>query len=46
MLASLKALTDRVLAMHQGRITGELARSELTEQSVMNHVTGHCLRAA
>jgi len=39
-------MSDRVLAMHQGRITGELARSELTEQSVMNHVTGHCLRAA
>lgn len=32
-------MSDRVLVMHEGRITGELPRSELTEQSIMHLAT-------
>jgi ribose transport system ATP-binding protein len=34
-------MSDRALVMHEGRITGELARSELTEERVMQLATGH-----
>src|SRR5262249_32345175 len=33
-------LSDRVLVMHEGRITGELSRSELTEEAIMRLATG------
>jgi ribose transport system ATP-binding protein len=33
-------MSDRALVMHEGRITGELARTELTEEAVMNLATG------
>jgi ribose transport system ATP-binding protein len=33
-------MADRVLVMHEGRIAGELARGELTEESVMHLATG------
>jgi ribose transport system ATP-binding protein len=33
-------MSDRVLVMHEGRISGELARSELTEEAVMHLATG------
>jgi ribose transport system ATP-binding protein len=33
-------LSDRVLVMHEGRITGELNRSESTEESIMRLATG------
>jgi ribose transport system ATP-binding protein len=33
-------LSDRVLVMHEGRIAGELARDDLTEQAVMRLATG------
>ena len=33
-------LSDRVLVMHQGSITGELARDELSEKRVMELATG------
>ena len=33
-------MSDRVLVMHEGRITGELSRGELTEESVMHLATG------
>lgn len=33
-------VSDRVLVMHEERLTGELARSELTEQAVMHLATG------
>ena len=39
-------LSDRVLVMHEGRITGELARHELSEEAVMHLATGAELRAA
>jgi ribose transport system ATP-binding protein len=33
-------LSDRVLVMHEGRITGELNRSELSEEAIMRLATG------
>src|ERR1051325_8805479 len=33
-------LSDRVLVMHEGRLTGELARHELSEEAVMHLATG------
>lgn len=33
-------MSDRVIVMHEGRITGELSREDLTEQSVMQLATG------
>ncbi|MCR9199407.1 MAG: sugar ABC transporter ATP-binding protein [Planctomycetaceae bacterium] len=33
-------MSDRVIVMHEGRITGELPREQLTEQSVMQLATG------
>ena len=34
------SLADRVLVMHEGRISGELARDELSEEAVMQLATG------
>ena len=39
-------MSDRALVMHEGRITGELQRSELTEESVMQLATGSAEVAA
>ena len=39
-------MSDRVIVMHEGRITGELSRGELTEESVMHLATGSSLAAA
>ncbi len=36
-------LSDRALVMHEGRISGELNRAELTEQAVMRLATGDTL---
>lgn len=33
-------MSDRTLVMHEGKITGELSRAELSEQSVMQLATG------
>ena len=33
-------MADRALVMHEGRITGELSRSELTEENIMHLATG------
>jgi ribose transport system ATP-binding protein len=33
-------MSDRALVMHEGRITGELLRSELSEEAVMKLATG------
>jgi ribose transport system ATP-binding protein len=33
-------MSDRVLVLHQGRLTGELARGELSEEAVMHLATG------
>jgi ribose transport system ATP-binding protein len=33
-------LSDRVLVMHEGRITGDVGRSDMTEEAVMRLATG------
>ena len=33
-------MSDRVLVMHEGRVTGELARAQLSEEAVMQLATG------
>lgn len=35
------SMSDRVIVMHQGQITGELEQSELSEESVMQLATGN-----
>ncbi|HSQ65539.1 MAG TPA: ATP-binding cassette domain-containing protein [Polyangiaceae bacterium] len=39
-LPEVLGMSDRVLVVHEGRLTGELARGEATEQRVMYHATG------
>jgi len=34
-------MADRVLVMHEGKLTAELARSEATEEAIMFAATGH-----
>ena len=36
-------MSDRTLVMHEGSITGELSRDELTEEAVMQLATGNVL---
>lgn len=36
-------MSDRTLVMHEGRITGELQRSELSEEAIMELATGGAL---
>lgn len=36
-------MSDRVLVMHEGRLAGELARKQLSEESIMNLATGGAL---
>ncbi len=40
-LEEIIGMSDRALVMHEGRITGELDRSELNEESIMQLATGH-----
>ncbi len=39
-LEEILGMSDRVLVMHEGRITGELQRNELSEEAVMQLATG------
>jgi ribose transport system ATP-binding protein len=39
-------MSDRTLVMHEGRITGELARHELSEEAIMHLATGRAAAAA
>jgi ribose transport system ATP-binding protein len=39
-------MSDRTLVMHEGQITGELSRQELSEQAVMQLATGRSRREA
>ncbi|HVU87989.1 MAG TPA: sugar ABC transporter ATP-binding protein [Pirellulales bacterium] len=39
-LEEILGMSDRVLVMHDGELSGELARHELSEQAVMNLATG------
>ena len=38
-------MSDRTIVMHEGRITGELQRSELSEESIMQLATGNVKRS-
>jgi ribose transport system ATP-binding protein len=39
-MEELLGMSDRVLVMHEGRIAGELAKTQLTEEAVMRLATG------
>jgi len=39
-------MSDRTLVMHEGQLTGELQRSELSEEAVMQLATGKTQAAA
>jgi len=39
-LPEVLGMSDRILIMHEGKLTGELPRAEASEQKVMYHATG------
>jgi ribose transport system ATP-binding protein len=39
-------MADRVIVMHEGAITGELPRAEMTEESIMQLATGNVAQSA
>ena len=45
-LPEVLGLSDRVIVLHEGRVTGEFRREEATPESVMSCATGHSRRAA
>jgi D-xylose transport system ATP-binding protein len=44
-LPEVLAMSDRVLVLHEGRVTGELARGEATPEAVMHCATGEAVSA-
>ena len=45
-LPEVLAMSDRILVLHEGRVTDEIARGEATEERVMFAATGHVAAAA
>jgi ABC-type sugar transport system ATPase subunit len=45
-LPEVLGLADRVIVLHEGRVTGEFTREEATPEAVMSCATGHARRAA
>jgi rhamnose transport system ATP-binding protein len=45
-LPEVLGMADRVLVMHEGRLTDELSRAEADEESVIRAATGHASAAA
>ena len=45
-LPEVLGLSDRVLVLHEGRVTGEFKRADATPEAVMACATGHVRRAA
>ncbi len=45
-LPEVLGLSDRVLVLHEGRVTGEFARTDATPEAVMSCATGHTRCAA
>ncbi len=43
-LEEIIGMSDRVLVMHEGRITGELSRDQASEESIMRLATRHTFR--
>jgi ABC-type uncharacterized transport system ATPase subunit len=39
-------MSDRVLVMHEGRIAGELARRQLSEEAILHLATGTAATAS
>ncbi|MCF7941878.1 MAG: sugar ABC transporter ATP-binding protein [Spirochaetia bacterium] len=42
-LPEIIGMSDRVLVMHEGQITGELGRNDFTQECIMHMATGQCL---
>ncbi|MCA1555657.1 MAG: ATP-binding cassette domain-containing protein, partial [Acidobacteria bacterium] len=45
-LPEVLGLSDRVLVLHEGRVTGEFTRNNATPEKVMSCATGHTQHAA
>lgn len=45
-MEEIMGMSDRTIVMHEGRITGELQRSELSEESIMQLATGNANNSA
>jgi D-xylose transport system ATP-binding protein len=45
-LPEVLGLADRVIVLHEGRVTGEFTRAEATPEAVMSCATGHARSAA
>ncbi|HEY3103858.1 MAG TPA: xylose ABC transporter ATP-binding protein [Pyrinomonadaceae bacterium] len=45
-LPEVLGLSDRIIVLHEGRVTGEFTRSEATPERVMSCATGHPKQAA
>jgi rhamnose transport system ATP-binding protein len=45
-LPEVLGMADRVLVMHEGRLTAELSRSEANEETVIRAATGQVTEAA
>jgi rhamnose transport system ATP-binding protein len=45
-LPEVLGMADRVLVMHEGRLTGELSREQADEESVMRAATGQTVGVA
>jgi len=45
-LPEVLGLSDRLIVLHEGRVTGEFTRSEATPETVMSCATGHARQAA
>ena len=39
-LPEVLGMSDRILVMHEGRITGELSRADATQEKIMKLATG------
>lgn len=39
-LPEVMGMSDRLLVMYEGKITGELSREEFSEETIMQHATG------
>jgi ABC-type sugar transport system ATPase subunit len=45
-LPEILGMSDRVLVMHEGRLTGEFSRDEVTQEKIMTAATGGVVAAA
>ncbi|MGB8511121.1 MAG: ATP-binding cassette domain-containing protein [Pyrinomonadaceae bacterium] len=45
-LPEVLGLSDRIIVLHEGRVSGEFKRAEATPEAVMSCATGHARRAA